>query len=198
MGKTAFAVLMGLFVIAIGAAHAADNKDKSEIIESRQDHSFPRVSLEGILDAVSKKSGKTFLVDSRVSPAVVVGQPRARDVTFPMLLKILRNNGLAAVSEDDTVSIVPVATVRQYPLPLLIEDDDTIDPEAWVTRVVGLNNASAKQMVPILRPLLPQPGHLTAHVDSNTLTIVDRYANVRRIVQMVLVMDASAQKLQDQ
>jgi len=36
MRTTAFAVLTGLFVIAIGAVHAADNKDRSQIAEDRQ------------------------------------------------------------------------------------------------------------------------------------------------------------------
>jgi hypothetical protein len=39
---------------------------------------------------------------------------------------------------------------------------------------------------------------MAAHVDSNTLTLVDRYANVRRVVEMVLAIDESAKKRQGQ
>lgn len=193
MRHTGFIALVGTITLLVGTAYAADNKEKSQAQDGVQSNSFSRSPLEGILDAVSRKSGKTFLVDARVSPSVVVGQPRAKDITFSMLLKVLRNNGLAAVIADDTVSIIPVATIRQHPLPLLFEDNEAIDEEEWVTRVIRLQNASAKHVVPILRPLLPQQGHLAAHVDSNTLILVDRYANARRVSKMILAMDASAQ-----
>jgi len=44
-------------------------------------------------------------------------------------------------------------------------------------------------MVPILRPLLPQAGHLAANAHSNTLTIVARYGNMRRIVALIRSYD---------
>ncbi len=191
MKKAGLIVVASVLALSAGAAYAAENNDAGQLLASVQAPAFPSVPLEEVLDSVRKTSDKTFLVDARVPPVVVVGLARNRDITFPMLLKILRNNGLAAVGSDDTTSIIPVNRVRQYPLPLLFEDDDTIDDEQWVTRLVQLDNANAAQMVPILRPLLPQQGHLAAHTDSATIIVVARYANVRRIVQMILKMDAS-------
>lgn len=197
MSHTRHIASICVLALLAAPAYTADSKEKNQLTDVAQTATSKSVLLEDVLQAVSKSSGKVFLVDARVAPTVVVGQPRARDITFPILLKVLRNNGLAAVSAADATSIVPVNTIRQYPLPLLFEDDDTIDDEEWVTRVVELENTNAAQMVPIMRPLLPQPGHMAAHADSNTLTLVDRYANVRRVVQMVLAMDASAKKWQE-
>jgi type II secretory pathway component GspD/PulD (secretin) len=39
-----------------------------------------------------------------------------------------------------------------------------------------------QQLVPLLRPMLPQQAHLVATPDK--LVIVDRYDNVRRIVEV--------------
>jgi len=47
----------------------------------------------------------------------------------------------------------------------------------------------AAQLVPILRPLLPQYAHLAALPYENTLLIVDRYANVKRIEAIVKALD---------
>lgn len=198
MIQARYIVSICALVLLAMPAYAADKQVKNPLAEVTQKAAAKGVPLEDVLQAVSKSSGKVFLVDSQVGPTVVVGQPRVRDITYPMLLKVLRNNGLAAVSAPDATSIVLVNRIRQYPLPLLFDDDDTIDDEEWVTRVVQLENTNAAQMVPIMRPLLPQQGHMAAHVDSNTLTIVDRYANVRRVVQMVLAIDASAKKRQGQ
>lgn len=198
MIQARYIVSICALVLLAMPAYAADKQAKNPLAEVTQKAVAKGVPLEDVLQAVSKSSGKVFLVDSQVGPTVVVGQPRVRDITYPMLLKVLRNNGLAAVSAPDATSIVLVNRIRQYPLPLLFDDDDTIDDEEWVTRVVQLENTNAAQMVPIMRPLLPQQGHMAAHVDSNTLTIVDRYANARRVVQMVLAIDASAKKRQGQ
>jgi type II secretory pathway component GspD/PulD (secretin) len=51
--------------------------------------------------------------------------------------------------------------------------------------VVPLKGIGAAQLVPILRPLLPSYGHLAALPDRNALLIVDRSANVRRLVEII-------------
>jgi len=151
---------------------------------------LPTVVLGDLLESVAKKSNKEFLVDSRVPAEVVIGQLDWHDVTYPVLHTVLRNNDLAAVTVQGKVNVVPVGDIRQYALPVLYEDDETIADDEWVTRVVRPKNANAAMMVPIFRALLPQQGHLAGVPDSNTLTIVARYANVRRIVEMVEDMDA--------
>lgn len=48
---------------------------------------------------------------------------------------------------------------------------------------------NAAQLVPILRPMIPQSGHLAAYPDRNALVIVDRSANVRRLVEVVKILE---------
>ena len=61
-----------------------------------------------------------------------------------------------------------------------------------VTQVVQLANVGAAQLVPILRPLIPQYGHLAAHPGSNTLIIVDRGSNVDRMLNIIGRMDQAS------
>ena len=61
-----------------------------------------------------------------------------------------------------------------------------------VTQTVQLTNVGAAQLVPILRPLIPQYGHLAAHPGSNTLIIVDRGSNVDRMLSIVARMDQAS------
>ena len=61
-----------------------------------------------------------------------------------------------------------------------------------VTQVVPVTNISAAQLVPILRPLIPQYGHLAAYPASNMLIISDRAANVDRIVSIIRRIDQSS------
>ena len=45
------------------------------------------------------------------------------------------------------------------------------------------------QLVPILRPLLPQAAGLAAFPQTNSLVIVDRFANLRRIEGLIKALD---------
>jgi len=173
------------FLLIATPITAAEEKDQSEVA------SLPTTPLVDILDAVSQKSGKKFLMDARAPREVVVGQLSPKQVTYSSLLIILRNNDLAAVTSGDIVNIVAGRSIRAYPLPIVNEDDDSIDGEEWVTRVIHLKNAPAAHLVPIMRPIMPSAGHLAANPESNTIMMVDRYANVKRITQMILEMDAS-------
>ncbi len=174
----------------------ADETGSLKLTGDAQRISMPTTPLADILDTVSKKTGKSFLVDHRVQPDVVVGRVRAKDITYPTLLIVLRNNELAAVSIGDVVNIVRVNTIRQFPLPVLFDADDTIADEEWVTRVIELENAPATQLIPILRPLLPKQGHLAAHPVSNMIIMVDRYANIRRVSSLIEKLDTVSQMQQ--
>jgi hypothetical protein len=79
-----------------------------------------------------------------------------------LLLSILRNNGLAAAEVGGYVNILPDAAIRQLPLRLVQRDDPEIPDDAWVSRVITVPDGRAEWLVPILRPLLPQAGHLAA------------------------------------
>ncbi len=183
---------LGLALLMIAApAIATEPSDKPESREQAAWVSMPKTSLTDILDSVSKKSGKKFLVAHRVDPEIVIAQLKPKDIDYSSLLLVLRNNNLATATIGNIVNIVPVHVIRQYPLPVINDDDDTIDGEEWVTRVIHLKNANARELVPIMRPIMPPAGHLAANPDSNTIMIVDRYANVRRITEMLRKMDAS-------
>jgi general secretion pathway protein D len=69
------------------------------------------------------------------------------------------------------------------------EDDPEVADDEMVSRVIQMNTMSAPQIVPILRPLLPQYAHLAALPEQNVLLIVDRYANVKRLTEIVLALD---------
>jgi general secretion pathway protein D len=84
--------------------------------------------------------------------------------------------------------VIPDANVRQMPLPLMTGKESYSDGE-YVNRLIVVKNAPAAQLVPILRPLLQQSAHLVAFPCKNTLLMVDTYANVKRIEQIVRALD---------
>jgi hypothetical protein len=150
---------------------------------------LPLVELAPLLQRVERASNKRFLVERNVPPRIFLGGVDDNDVTYPVLLSILRANNLAAVEIEGRVNIVSVNEIRNYPIPMIQNDDSSIAADEWVTRVLTTTNVQAGSLVPILRPMLPQWAHLAAMGEQNKLIVVDRYANVRRITELVRSLD---------
>lgn len=177
-------LLLPLLVLPALASGQSDSDDQTNR------SLLPTTPLAELLDVVARKSDRVFAINAVVHPDVVIGQISRADITYATLLVILRNNGLAAATIDGVTNIVSLNIIRQLPLPVLFEDDDSIEGDEWVMRILELRNAPAASLVPVLRPIMPQAGHLAAHPLSNSLLIVDRHTNVQHLVEIISNLDA--------
>lgn len=149
---------------------------------------LPTVALEPLLQRVGRAANKKFLLDGRVNPQIYLAGVDANDVTYPLLLSILRANSLAVVEIEGRLNVIPMFEVRFYAA-MTANDEANIAADEWRTRVLQVTNIEAAQLVPVLRPLLPQSAHLAAFPASNSLIIMDRYANLKRITEIVRTLD---------
>src|SRR5699024_4757457 len=65
------------------------------------------------------------------------------------------------------------------------------DGDELVTRVIAVENSPVSELVPVLRPLVPQYGHLAAVASANALIISDHANNIRRIETVIAHLDGS-------
>ena len=149
------------------------------------------VELLPLLERVGRASGKQFVVDRRLGSRIYLGTVDEDDVTYPALLSILLVNGFAAFESEGLVKVVPDANMRFFETRIVQTDDPAILGDEFVTRVLTTTNIQVAQLVPILRPLMPQAAHLAAHSDSNQLILMDRYANIQRITSIVRALDVA-------
>lgn len=148
----------------------------------------PMAELLPLLERVERQTNKEFVVDRRLGTRIYLGSVEPNDVTYPVLLAILRTMGFAAVEIDGRVNIVPDAEVRAYPTPIVQSDDASIAADEFVTRIVTTINIEAPQLIPVLRPMMPQAAHLAA-VMPNKILMTDRYANTKRITEIIRSLD---------
>ncbi|MDM4770155.1 type II secretion system secretin GspD [Solimonas sp. SE-A11] len=146
--------------------------------------------ISTLIATVSEVTGKNFIVDSRVKGKVTVisSSPMSSDGLYETFLAVLAVNGFAAVPAGDTIKIIPETNARWEGSSYGGEAGGLAKDEI-VTKVFPVQNVSATQLVPILRPMIPQWGHLGAYQPSNILIISDRAANVRRLEQLIRQMD---------
>jgi general secretion pathway protein D len=179
---------------ACAAAGAQERNAVSSAAAENAAESAPRsdgVPIERIIAAVSKKTGKKYLIDSRVhGPVEIVGQDIST-ITYPELLSILQLTGATAVEGSNYVSVVPESIIRQMPLPQVTGKENYPDAQ-WVTTVIAVKNVPAASLVPILRPLLPTAAHLAAAVCSNSLLVTDTFVKVKLLEKLVSGLDVGS------
>lgn len=146
-----------------------------------------------LIQTVSEVTGRNFIVDPRVKGKVTVisSSPMDDRALYETFLAVLQVQGFAAIPTGSTTKIVPETNARQDGSSLSRSGD--ADDEI-VTHVYVIENVSAAQLVPILRPLVPQWGHLAAYAPSNMLIISDRAANVARIGRLIQKIDQSTDR----
>jgi len=143
--------------------------------------------LRSLIQTVSRKTGRNFIVDPRVNAKVdvVTSSPITDRELYDIFLAVLSVHGYAAVPSGDVTKIVPSTAAKQDAIPT----GDSGSGAQLVTRVVTIEHLNAAQLVPILRPLLPQEGHLAAIQSSNRLIITDSADNIGRLLQIVRRVD---------
>ncbi len=187
LAATSLALLLalGTAVLTVPATATAQSQAQGTITPNYKD-----ADLSQIIEAVSAVTGKNFIVDPRVKAQVTMlsATPMTPAAFYEAFLSILQVHGFVAVPSGDTIKILPDANARQIPgndLPSRVSSTS----DEIVTQVVAVKNVSAAQLVPILRPLIPQYGHLAAYPASNMLIISDRASNVNRIMRIIQRID---------
>jgi len=148
--------------------------------------------IRKVVEAVSEVTGKNFIIDPRVTGKVTLlsATPMSPDAFYEAFLSILQVHGYVAITSGDLIKIIPDATARQFAGP--IGTTGVAGPDDLATQVIQVRNIGATQLVPILRPLIPQYGHMVAHAGSNMLIISDRAANVARMVAIIRRIDQAS------
>lgn len=152
---------------------------------------FRDADLTQIIEAVSQITGKTFIVDPRVRAQVTIlsSTPMSPDAFYETFLSILQVHGFVAVPAGNSIKIIPDANARQLPGQEDLPDRVNGNSDEFITQVIAVRNVSAAQLVPVLRPLIPQYGHLVAYPASNMLIISDRASNVSRMMRIIQRID---------
>jgi general secretion pathway protein D len=149
--------------------------------------------INALVESMSVLTGKNFIVDPRVKGRVTIisSKPMDEKELYEVFLAVLGVHGFAAVPGDKVIKIVPAAGAKQENVPT-IDRPRGIEPDQIVTRVIQVQNVSAAQIVPILRPLIPPQGHLAAYTPTNVLIISDSAANVERIASIISRIDLAS------
>ena len=160
------------------------------LAEDRMTLNFSDTDINAVINAVAKLTNKNFIVDPRVKGKVTVitHQSMSKDEVYKVFLSVLKVHGYAAIPGESVIKIVPEVNAKQDSIPN-VNNSHFEDGDGIVTQVIKIKNVDAAQLVPILRPLVPQRGHLAAYPASNVIIISDSAANISRLSQIIRRID---------
>ncbi len=178
-------VSMGAVLLAVSLASAQQAQQGQHITPN-----FKDADIQQVAEAVSAATGKTFIIDPRVRAQVTMlsSTPMSPAAFYEAFLSILQVYGFVAVPSGSITKILPDANARQFPSNDL-PDHVSATSDEMVTQVLDVKNVSAAQLIPILRPMIPQYGHLAAYPASNILIISDHASNVNRMMRIIRRID---------
>jgi len=150
---------------------------------------FSDADLVAVINSVSQITGKNFIIDPRVKGKVTVvsSKPLNEAEVYNVFLSILQVHGFATVPTSNAIKIIPDATAKQSAAPFT--NKSSTPEDQLITRVLKINFINAAQLVPILRPLVAQQGHLAAYAATNVLIVSDRASNIKRVERIIAQMD---------
>lgn len=158
---------------------------------NQQDESWT-INLKGadireFIDQVASITGQTFVVDPRVKGQVnvVSSSPLGLSEVYQLFLSVMATHGFSVITQGDQARIVPNAEAKAE------ADNSRPAPDRLETRLIQVQQVPVSELIPLIRPLIPQYGHLAAVTSANALIISDRSANIARIEDLMRQLDRS-------
>ena len=154
---------------------------------------FDNADIEVVIHAASEIVGFNYVLapDVRGKVTVQTASRIPQEEVFNVLLAILEVHGFTAVKSDTLYKIIKLEGARERPVPTIVgavPDPGRVGDEI-ITQIVPIRFASVAELSGLLRPLMSARGSLIPHRETNLLIITDSASNIRRLLDIVKLVD---------
>ncbi len=156
---------------------------------------FDGVPFEQVLDFFSREAGLPVIREAAV-PEGTLKFISGRDFALGEALEVfnysLRAHGVRLVHEADFLylrSMEGAATDARPVAPSELADLSEVDPSAYLTTYIPLNNALASAVIEQIKPLVRAPGLVLAIENQNLLLLVETAAQCQRLYEVITQID---------
>ncbi|RTL12935.1 MAG: type II secretion system protein GspD [Neisseriaceae bacterium] len=149
---------------------------------------FENADIQTVIKAISKLSGKNFVVDPRVKGTVniVSERPVTKSESYKVLESALRMQGFATVEADGVIKVLPETDARTYGMKTDSQISSNHSPgDQLITKIFTIDNGSATQLANALRPMISPNNAISVYPNSNSLVVTDYASNMSRITKII-------------
>ena len=146
--------------------------------------------IRAVINQVADITGKNFIVDPQVQGQItlVSNQSLNQETIYPVFLSMLQVLGYVAIPVDGAIKIIADNHALQSAHPI-VNPGQAQSSDQMVVQVIPLKYVPADQLMPILRPLIPNSGHISAFPQGNILIIAGSASHVAHIVEIIERVD---------
>ncbi len=150
--------------------------------------------IRAVVAEVSRVTGKNFIIDPRVQGkiSIISTTPIANKELYQVFLSVLQVSGYAAIPNGDMVKIVPNIDAKTQSSDVLNEMRNPPLGDDMMVAVVPVHYVPAEQLVPVLRPLMPQWSSISSYSPSNMVILSGRANNIKSIANIIKQVDTSS------
>jgi general secretion pathway protein D len=158
---------------------------------------FRNAPLEQVLEYLSEAAGFVIVLDAPVKGTVNVisAKPMTQDEAVDFLNSVLNKNGLAAIRDGRTLTIVDRATAKTRDIPVKVNNDPRMIPknDEIVTQIIPIRYVEAEQLAKDLASFISPQATFVANSAGNSIVMTDTQANIRHMVEIIRAIDSSAE-----
>ncbi|KTD73548.1 GspD family T2SS secretin variant LspD [Legionella tucsonensis] len=150
--------------------------------------------IRAVIAEVSRVTGKNFVIDPRVQGkiSIVSTTPMNNNELYEVFLSVLQVSGYAAIPSGAIIKIIPNIDAKTQSPDLLNEMKRPPKGDDMMVSVVPVHYVPSEQLVPVLRPLMPQWSSISAYAPSNMLILSGRANNIRSLADIIKQVDTSS------
>ena len=145
---------------------------------------YEDVDIKKVTQDIANFSKKTIILDPRVKGKVTIfsNSSLSSEEVWDVYLRTIQVNGFSALNDENFVRIVPENEATR---------DQNFGESAgeFITRVIQLNNRSSVEILPLIKPIAGRQASVSSIASINSLLVVDRKSNVKRITEVVRSLD---------
>ena len=163
-------------------------------IPSQKIWNLRNADIRAVIAEVSRITTKNFLIDPRVQGkvSIVSSTPMSDKELYQVFLSMLQVSGYAAIPSGDVIKIVPNIDAKTQSPDLLSQMKSPPHGDDMLVQVIPVHYVPSEQLVPVLRPLMPQWSSVSAYPPSNMLILSGRANNIKQLADIIKQVDTSA------
>lgn len=149
--------------------------------------------IRAVIAEISRVTGKNFVIDPRVQGkiSIVSSTPMSNNELYQVFQSVLQVTGYAAIPTGDIIKIIPNIDAKTLSSDQLNTLKHPPHGEDMMVSVVPVSYVPAEQLVPVLRPLMPQWSSISAYGPSNMLILSGRANNIKSLTNIIKQVDSS-------
>ncbi len=152
---------------------------------------FSDVDISTMVKFISDLTGKNFVMDERVKGKISVFSPAklSNEEAFNVFTSVLELKGFTVVQAGRVYKIIPTSQARQSGMKIFADQEKAPVNEAYVARVITIDNISAQEAVPFLQPMVSKDGYISSFGPGNMLLVVDSALNIQKLLGILELID---------